>query len=491
MDAPSIDPSFEPLISTILELRSRCLSLEQQFEAAIERITPEYRDSARNLLHYLCLRQHDLRDLQTQLSSRGLSSLGRSEAHVMAALNALVGVLGTLAGRDLDGHAPEPVNFVTGPQTLNRHTDFCLGPAPPDRSVRIMVTMPSEAATDYDLVLRLVQAGMNVMRINCAHDDATAWRGMAENLRRAARETGVETRVLMDLPGPKLRTGPLPAIAPVLMLRRGDKLRVTADPNAGGHEPPVVPCSLPEVLKDVRVGERVFFDDGKIASVVVAVCSEGIDVEITQTQKEEAKLRPDKGINLPDTQLTLPAVTSEDLEHLDVAVEIADMVGYSFVRRPEDIQQLEDAMTERNAQHLGLILKIENQTAFENLPRLLLTGLQSPPLGVMVARGDLGVELGFERLAEVQEEILWISEAAHVPVIWATQVLESLAKKGMPSRAEVTDAAMGVRAECVMLNKGPHIVEAVRFLDNVLRRMQDHQAKKRAMLRKLNVSALS
>src|SRR6188768_3687599 len=110
---------------------------------------------------------------------------------------------------------------------------------------------------------------------------------------------------------------------------------------------------------------------------------------------------------------------------------------------------------------MGIVLKIETARAFQNLPRLILTGMRSPPVGVMVARGDLGVELGFERLAEVQEEILWLCEAAHVPVIWATQVLEGLANHGQPSRAEVTDAAMGQRAECVMLNKGPEIVAAV------------------------------
>ena len=106
----------------------------------------------------------------------------------------------------------------------------------------------------------------------------------------------------------------------------------------------------------------------------------------------------------------------------------------------------------------------------------------------MLARGDLAVEVGFERLAEVQEEILWLCEAAHVPVIWATQVLESLAKSGIPSRGEVTDAAMSGRAECVMLNKGPYIGEAVRFLDDVLRRMRDHHVKRVATLRKLKVA---
>jgi len=108
----------------------------------------------------------------------------------------------------------------------------------------------------------------------------------------------------------------------------------------------------------------------------------------------------------------------------------------------------------------------------------------------MIARGDLAVECGFERLAEVQEEMLWVCEAAHIPVIWATQVLETLAQTGQPSRAEITDAAMGERAECVMLNKGPHLVESVRVLDNILRRMQAHQGKKSARLRALRLSTM-
>jgi pyruvate kinase len=139
--------------------------------------------------------------------------------------------------------------------------------------------------------------------------------------------------------------------------------------------------------------------------------------------------------------------------------------------------------------HLGIILKIETRHAFEQLPQLLLAGMRSARLGVMIARGDLAVECGYERLAEIQEEILWICEAAHVPVIWATQVLENLAKAGIPSRAEVTDAAMSERAECVMLNKGPHIVEAVQALDSILSRMQAHQSKKRALLRPLSLAS--
>jgi len=115
----------------------------------------------------------------------------------------------------------------------------------------------------------------------------------------------------------------------------------------------------------------------------------------------------------------------------------------------------------------------------------MLAAMAAPAAGVMIARGDLAVECGYERMAEVQEEILWACEAAHMPVIWATQVLETLARTGVPSRAEITDAAMGGRAECVMLNKGPHILDAMRTLTDILRRMQQHQSKKRPLLRAL------
>jgi pyruvate kinase len=138
---------------------------------------------------------------------------------------------------------------------------------------------------------------------------------------------------------------------------------------------------------------------------------------------------------------------------------------------------------------MPVVIKIETARAFEQLPTLLLESMRDRASGVMIARGDLAVECGYERLSEVQEEILWISEAAHMPTIWATQVLEGLTKSGVPSRAEVTDAAMGERSECVMLNKGPHLVEALTVLDSILRRMQAHQLKKRSMMRRLNIAS--
>ena len=137
-------------------------------------------------------------------------------------------------------------------------------------------------------------------------------------------------------------------------------------------------------------------------------------------------------------------------------------------------------------QQLGIILKIETQKGFKNLPRILLKAMQTFPIGVMIARGDLAIETGWKNFASIQEEILRICEAAHIPDVWATQVLENLAKKGVPSRAEITDAAMSQRAECVMLNKGVYIEKAVKMLDKILRRMQRFQKKKETILPKLD-----
>lgn len=155
------------------------------------------------------------------------------------------------------------------------------------------------------------------------------------------------------------------------------------------------------------------------------------------------------------------------------------------MRRARNVETLHAHLRDLAAPNLGIIPKIETRRSFENLPELLFSAMANKVAGVMVARGDLAVECGYERLPEVQEKILWAAEAAHMPVIWAIQMLETLAKTGLPSRAEITDAAMGERAECVMLNKGPHIKEAMYTLDDILHRMQAHQAKKRPLLRTL------
>jgi pyruvate kinase len=155
-------------------------------------------------------------------------------------------------------------------------------------------------------------------------------------------------------------------------------------------------------------------------------------------------------------------------------------------RRPSDVRALLAHLDDPRGPGLGVVLKIETVAAFGALPQILLELMKWSDVGVMIARGDLAVEAGYERLAEVQEEILWLCEAANAPVIWATEVLDTLTRTGRPSRAEVTDAAMAERADCVMLNKGPYINEAITLLAGILRRMQDHTQKKRSLPRRLH-----
>jgi len=571
-------------------------------------------------MHYLALRRHDIRHLQAQLASLGLSSLGRTEPHVLSGLHAVVNVLQQLVGSGEARLSSETAPRLNeGTAFLRRNTEALLGPAPAARNVRIMVTMPPEAATDYQLVRDLVSSGMDCMRINCAHDGPEAWSAMIQNLRRAERETNKRCKVAMDLAGPKLRTGPMepgphvlkyrpkrdasgrvispariwltsishPEVAPdsadaavpvpdawlaelepgdrirftdargasrtltvsgahgegrwaearrtayvfegmmlevrgpasngansetvrsarvgaipateqTLRLKTGDRLVLTKSlqpgrpaRSHGKHKegcPAQIGVSLAVFFDGVRPGEPIWLDDGKIGGVIREVTPESATVEITQARPVGEKLGAEKGINVPESDLHLSSLTQEDLEALRFVVKNADIVGYSFVRREADVRELQARLAELGGEGLGIILKIETREGFDQLPRLLLAAMQSRAAGVMIARGDLAVECGYQRLAEVQEEILWICEAAHMPVIWATQVLESLAKTGIPSRSEITDAAMGERAECVMLNKGPYIVTAVKTLADILRRMQSHQEKKRSMLRKLHLA---
>ncbi len=254
--------------------------------------------------------------------------------------------------------------------------------------------------------------------------------------------------------------------------------------------PAPVSCTLPSILAALRVGQRVRYDDGDLEMVVENALVDNATLKATHARKGSVKIKSGIGLNFPDTDLPLESLTSKDEVDLAYIAEHADAVGFSFVRRPADVEQLINRLDELNCDRLGIVLKIETQPAFRNLPQLLLAAMRRSHVGVMVARGDMGAELGFDRMSDVQEQILWISEAAHVPVVWATEVLDSLARKGVPTRGDATDAAMSGRAECVMLNKREYIVEAVEFLADVLSRMGEHQRKKFARLRRLSVCSL-
>ncbi len=476
-------PDLKGLLEKLLELRQQVVQGSQTYLAAWG-CSADPSPAIHNLARYLALRQQDLRSLQLELAALGLSSLGRCESRVLESLDAVIAILAAAQG--LSHKGPSYEAFYAGDMALEQHTEALFGPPSPHRRARIMVTLPGEAAEQPELLLELLQRGMNVARINCAHDEPSVWENMLAHLRRAEAQTQRRCRVLMDLAGPKIRTGPVVMPPGKAKVYRGDRILLVANVSEANSEIPCqVTCTLPEILAHLEVGATVWIDDGKIGARVVKVEPAGVVLEIEKIALQGKKLRPEKGLNFPDSQLPIRPLTEKDCQDLDFVVQHADLVGYSFVQQPADLQVLFSELERRQARpELGLILKIETRQAVKNLPALIATAA-ARPLGVMIARGDLAVEIGWLRLGEIQEELLWICEAAHVPVVWATQVLDQLTKEGLPSRPELSDAVMSARAECVMLNKGPYLLEAVALLDELLARMQAHQHKKSQRLRAL------
>jgi len=588
--------SIEQLSERLRTIHDRAVALEAKYEAELSEVHPASREGARNLVHYLALRKSDTNALRGDLRRLGLSSLAQAERNVLGSIDAVELALAQLSGvGDADPAALAAALQSRNP-TADEHRRAILGPSPEGRDVSIMVTLPSEAAENQALVAEMLAAGMNVARINSAHDDAATWEKMVANVHQAAADADTECRIVMDLAGPKLRTGELkpgprvihirprrdpmgrviaprrirlipddvlqrgtkvavvpvdpefieyaqegdevrfkdtrgkkrrmrvdvkddkgivlesfkgayiatgskltlvraetgeklayrvgelPAVEQPLLLYVGDTLIVHRDNTPGEPakedadgvilEPAHIACQQPEVFEFLSPGETVSLNDGKISGVIREASEERLEVEITKAKPTGSRLRGQRGINFPQSDIQLPGLTSIDKTNLEFIARFADAVSLSFIRKPADVELLLAELDKLSADDLGLVIKVETKKGFKSLPKVMLAAMRRYPVAVMIARGDLAVECGWERLAELQEEILWVCEAARVPVMWATQVLEQEAKKGLPSRAEITDAAQSQRADCVMLNKGPHILAAIRTLDNILRRMQ-------------------
>jgi len=498
MSKPIQIHQIQQLITKISEVHSALIDMEDNLEANLSSIHSNYRYSAKNLLRYLKLRAFDLRAIQEQLTILGLSSLSHAERQVLANIENLLYLLHAQIGEEFLGKHPfgeHPVNYMESAKKLQENTRRLFGDHV--NKMGVMVTLPT-LATDPSYVEMLLKNGMNIARINCSHDDEAIWIQMVQNVRTVSNAIGKPCAIYIDLSGPKIRMAELYPAKKVkskkkyMMVHEGDDLFLVKDHEVkgiyGNKKTSVVTCNVSFIIDDLSVGHHIWFDDGKIGGVIEDKVKGGVRIKILQAAPEGVKLKREKGINLPDTTLNLPSLTANDIDNLDFICQYGDIVGYSFVRTVEDVAKLQYELAERGRTDLGMVLKIENREAFANLPALILKAMESPTIGIMAARGDLAVELGPERLSEVQEQIMWICEAAMVPSIWATQVLESLAKKGVASRPEITDAAMSVRAECVMLNKGPYIHKALQTLNNILFRMEQHQYKKQSALGKLKVA---
>ncbi len=603
----------EKINALILEIETilgKINKVELDYKPLIEQVHSSFRKSAQNLIHYRALRTIDITSLQNNLGDLGLSRIARAEPHVLASLQNCRYILKTLIGDKPSDQETRNISIKKARKVLNAHTKKLLGYRSKGRRVRIMVTLPSEAAYDYELVHNLLESGMNTVRINCAHDGPTEWKMMIENLSRAKKKLKKNCRISMDLAGPKIRTawiepgpqvrkfrpkrnqfgqvieparillvselhqGPnnelavdenwlgllrkgdkitsrdarnkrrtflveatepektlatcqntsyiktgtiltvagsqrscevreLPALEQALLLKIGETLRIIKKQIPGRPaqyteegvmmEAAFVSCTSQEIFDYVKKGERILFDDGKIAGVIRKVDKNEIQVEIVHAKATGSYLKADKGINLPETNLQMGGLTKKDREDLKFIARHADVVNFSFVNSPDDVRALlTDLESLGVLNKLGVILKIETQNAFKSLTDMLLEGMKNYPLGVMIARGDLAIESGWENMARIQQEILSLCNAAHIPDVWATQVLETLAKKGIPSRSEITDVATALNAECVMLNKGPYILKAVGLLDYILKSLNEYRDKNVKMspvMERLSVSS--
>ncbi len=476
---------------------------EEKIELITSNVSDAYKLSAKNLCRYLILRSYDLRKYHDSLSDLGLSSIRTSEGYVYSNLFNIQQNLKLIQGLSFDEKTLiERIGYVKSKKLLKDHSNELFNKNEKKHLTEIMVTLPDEAADDKSIIQNMVLNGMEIARINLSHGNLEIWTKMVQFINEIKNETKQELKIYMDLSGPKIRTssieikGKKGKIKNGIKVRKGDQIIITKrntlgkkskyDKNKQQIEKAEIGVLLHEIIDDVKINDVVLFDDGMIESVVISKSEE--DAELLITECHKSKLGSHKGINLPNTKLNLPALTQKDIENLPFVCNNADIVGYSFVRTTEDVTFLYEELNKNRAPEIGVVFKIENKEAFENLPQILIEGMKRNKIGVMIARGDLAVEIGFERISEVQNEILWICEAAHIPVIWATQVLENLAKSGIPTRAEISDVVEGAQAECIMFIKGAFIYKAIKTLNNILVRMESHVSKKKSSLRPLHIA---
>ena len=324
---------------------------------------------------------------------------------------------------------------------LHQQMDKKAGIVHSQKRTKIVATV-GPACDTYEKLVELVQAGVNVFRLNFSHGVHEDKKKVIGFIREINRSHPVNISILADLQGPKLRLGELEGGQ--LELKEADEIIFTTEKITGTKSKIFV--SYPQLAQDVKVGERVFLDDGKMEAVVKAILN---DSEISVTVTVGGVLFPKKGVNLPDSQLTMPSLTKKDLTDLDFIIEQQlDWVALSFVRKAIDIIDLKKRISDQKSK-LKVIAKIEMPEALKNIRDIIVESD-----GIMVARGDLGVELPVEQVPIIQKELIRKSMHRAKPVIVATQMMESMMDRTKPNRSEVTDVANAVLegADAVMLS---------------------------------------
>lgn len=479
------DTEIETLRANLESIAEEMHRNVERKHSEVEQVFIGQRMSAENLIHYLTLRSKDVRSLQDELHVAGLSSLTSSESHILRQVQSILQRL----GKEFSSEEISKCDFFQGRELIKFRSKQLFGYKKDLSIPYLMVTFDTEFVDNYQLIKKLLESGMNVARINCAHDNQDIWQNMVDLVHEASEKTGIPCKIYMDIAGPKMRTSILGKgrLIDKVTLYEGQEIifaEADADFNPSGI---VIGCDEKGVISQLNPGERVLFDDGLIEAQVLSNDEGIVALKILRIATRKSQLKSKKGINFPDTLLTSTALTENDLNTLPFICDHADLVGFSFVHRVSDLVELQNELS-KFKKRPNIILKIETAEAVQNFPALLMQGMKERVFGVMIARGDLAVEIGFERMSEIQEEILWISEAAHVPVIWATQVLETLNKSGIATRSEVTDASYAAQSECVMLNKGDYIINVLTTLSDILHRSGGHHVKKRYTFRPMHIA---
>lgn len=310
------------------------------------------------------------------------------------------------------------------------------------KRTKIVATI-GPASQDMGMLRAMIRAGMNVARINFSHGDHETHARSIANIRHLAEEEGVVVAILADLPGPKLRLGAL--VQDPLELTAGDHLTLTVRDALDPEQPFVIPIPHPDLLTELNAGDRLLLDDGQLEFVVRG--KQGADV--TCDVVIGGWLSSHKGVSVPDTSLTMSSITEQDRVHLKFALEQGvDYVALSFVRTADDIRELRWLLRHMQGE-AAVIAKIEKAEAIANFDTIL-----DQSDGIMVARGDLGVETPAERVPVYQKNIIHACNAAGKPVITATQMLQSMIENPRPTRAESTDVANAIfdGSDAVMLS---------------------------------------
>ena len=570
-------------------------------EYIIRDIKESMSESEKNLQAYVALRGLDLFVLQEKLTQLGLSNLGESQSFILDAIQKDINIIQKLLNKQMSVFNNGAITYNDA-KYLHKKSSQIFGSCTQDSfKTKVMITLPSAAAYDKDLIKSLIKNRANVVRINTAHDNPTVWKMMAQQVKRYNEEFASDIKIYVDLAGPKNRTGSLEKSQMPMKLKKGAKVQLVSDANlqtdlcSGRYDAMVVvekaflygalvakyievfnpqkrkkqafklfqegdalwfevekkltlspnsmltvfeskqkyeskllnyaytpqtillhkgdtllltkvqmigqsnysygqkiynaavSCTNTDIFDYISIDDRIYFDDGKIGCVVTSINEVGVECVVSEAKEGGAKLKEEKGINFVDTDLKIDAITKSDHENLEATIEFADMYGLSFTQDAKDVLHLKQMLEQKGKEDIAIIAKIETKLAVKNIFAIAKALLQCKNHALMIARGDLAIEVGFENMAYVQEELFDICEAAHMPVVYATQILENKMKKNLPSRAEITDAANAQRADCVMLNKGPYVVETLKTIKDILRKMHSIFQKNQVVLNKLDI----